>query len=286
MKNLRRKNPVRRVILMACVLMMAAFSCSETDQEQLKRMAEKAAQTAAAEGLKAVETQADKIKMTAIAIAETEADQLKSTGVAVAETQAVYIKETARTQFATQLANLSGDLARKTPSPWDTSWVPSDSQFAIDKINDLLSGTGLVGAGEEILYGSRQYGVNPAFTLAMFRKEASFAAQETRARSNNNPGNIIATGNCRGLPTGSSCSGVYGEISTDGRFGVYASMADGIKAYFWLLEREYKPGTNRNCSDIACIVTVYCPPSECETNKYIDQITGWTREYQSQILTP
>jgi len=166
------------------------------------------------------------------------------------------------------------------------SWLPSDSQLIIDRINFILSTTGLEGQGATILDTAQESGVNPAFALAMFRKEASFAAPDTRANTNKNPGNISATGDCYGKPANSSCKGNYGEISTDGRFGIYSSMEDGIKAYFMLLKKEYKPGTKRNCSDIACIITVYCPPSDCDTSRYINQITQWTQEYQSQLLTP
>ena len=185
------------------------------------------------------------------------------------------------------MAQVATELTKTTPSPWDVSWIPSDSQFASGKIDTILNGTGLSGQGSTILQDAQEFGVNPAFALAMFRKEASFAAPSTRANSNKNPGNIIATGNCRGLPTGSSCSGYYGEISTDGRFGVYSNMADGVKAYFMLLSTEYKPGTRRNCSDIACIITAYCPPSDCDDiSKYIDQIAQWAQEYQTQLLSP
>jgi len=244
------------IILLISVLVITVLSCSETDQVQIATVGAQLKETAMAESKK------------------------------FAETQAVQLKETALAQFATQLANVSTQLAKTTPSPWDTNWLPSDSTHVASKINSILSGTGLEGKGEVITKYSLEFGVNPAFALAMFRKEASFADTNTRAYINKNPGNIIATGECRGLPKGSKCDGYYGEISTDGRFGVYASMNDGIKAYFLLLNNEYKPGTPRNCSDIRCIITAYCPPSECDSETYESQITNWTRQYQEIILTP
>jgi len=170
-----------------------------------------------------------------------------------------------------------------TTGIWDTSWLPADSQTLVSATNYVLQGTGLAGQGDTIIQYSKEYGVNPIFALAMFRKEASFAASGTRANANNNPGNIIAIGNCRGLPKGSSCNGVYGEIGTDGRFGVYARMTDGIKAYFMLLNGEYKPGTRYNCQNLECVITVYCPPSDCGTSAYIAQITQWMKEYKDQL---
>lgn len=166
---------------------------------------------------------------------------------------------------------------------WDTSWIPSDPQSLANAINYVVQGTGLAGQGRNIVEYSKEYGVNPIFALAMFKKEASFAASGTRANANKNPGNIIATGSCRGLPKGSSCNGVYGEIGTDGRFGVYASMSDGIKAYFMLLSGEYKPGTRHDCQDVKCVISIYCPPSDCDTATYIAQITQWMEEYRSQL---
>ena len=188
--------------------------------------------------------------------------------------------------MATQAAQVIEDILASTPSPWNTDWLPEDNQLTIDRINGILNRSGLAQQGSEILKYSKELGINPAFTLAMFRKEANFAKPGTRAHNNKNPGNIIATGECRGLAAGSSCSGNYGEISTDGRFGIYASMADGIKAYNTLLSREYKPGTRRNCSDILCIISAYCPAPECDPAIYAGQITIWTMDYQKSIVSP
>lgn len=118
----------------------------------------------------------------------------------------------------------------------------------------------------------------------MFRKEESFAAFGTRTYKNNNPGNIIATGSCKGLPFGSSCSGFYGEISTNGHFGIYSIMADCVKAFYKLLVREYKPGSERNCEDIPCIISAYCPATECGEEIYTKQIIEWTQQYQCQLV--
>jgi hypothetical protein len=248
-------------LLAITILALSALTCgTPAEQAAIQTRAAQAGQTAVAEGKKIAETQAAEGKK----IALTKAAELKATAIAAIATE----------------------LAKKTPAPWDVSWIPSDSQHMASKIDSILDGTGLSGQGKIILRDAQENSVNPAFALAMFRKEATFAKPGSRAYSNKNPGNIIATGNCRGLPAGSSCSGNYGEVSTDGRFGVYASMPDGIMAYFRLLRTEYQPGTKRNCSDIACIITAYCPPSDCDTSAYIAQITEWTQQYQSQLLAP
>ena len=217
-----------------------------------------------------------------------EAGEISKTAVSNAEevvkTQAAALQATAKAGLATQASEIAANLATKPPEPWDTNWLPVDHELVIANINAIISGTGLENMGASIIENALAYGVNPAFALAMFRKEASFAKVGTIAYANNNPGNIIATGACRGLAAGSSCSGNYGEISTNGRFGIYETMQDGIEAYFMLLNREYQPGSRYNCSDIPCIINIYAPPSENDSDLYIQQITSWTKDYQQKIL--
>lgn len=181
-----------------------------------------------------------------------------------------------------QQSNISFDC-QSFISPWDINWLPTDQGAISQRINYILAETGLSGFGETILQAALDYQVNPAFALAMFRKEAVFAASGTRAYKNNNPGNIIATGDCRSKPAGSSCNGVYGEISTDGRFGIFPDISAGIQAYFQLLNNEYAPGSKRNCTDLSCVIQSYCPPSDCDTQNYIDQVSAWSNDYQCQI---
>jgi hypothetical protein len=202
----------------------------------------------------------------------------------LAKTEAAGVKETAQAGLATQVAEISDRLKGEDPDPWDISWLPNDQAFVIRNINQILNGSGLDGMGEFVLEYALAYQVNPAFALAMFQKEANFAKPGTIAYSNKNPGNIIATGGCRGLDRGSACTGNYGEVSTNGRFGIYATMQDGIKAYFMLLDRQYRPGAQYNCEDIPCIISVYAPSSENNTTLYISQITNWTKDFQAKIL--
>lgn len=188
---------------------------------------------------------------------------------------------------ASAVSTFSGSTFAANDDIWDISWIPQNSETSVNAVNTIVAGSGLVGQGASILSYAKEYGVNPTFALAMFKKEAEFAKVNSIANKNKNPGNIIATGNCRGLAAGSSCSGIYGEISTDGRFGVYASIADGIKAYFWLLNAEYKPGRRYNCQDITCVVKTYCPSSDnCDVSLYIKQITQWMDDYKRVILQP
>jgi hypothetical protein len=251
---------------MICIVLLLCLSaCSPEDQALFDQIARELGDALADE--------VGEISKTAVSSAED-----------LAKTQAAGLKATAQAGLATQVAAIGTQIAGTPPNPWDTAWLPSDQAFVSDQINRILSSTGLENMGEAILENALTYQVNPAFALAMFRKEASFARVGTMAYANKNPGNIIATGDCRGLPAGSTCSGSYGEISTNGRFGVYASMQDGVQAYFMLLNRQYRPGTGYNCRDIACITNIYAPPSENDSQLYIQQITDWTRDYQQRIL--
>lgn len=183
--------------------------------------------------------------------------------------------------------------ALQQPSPWDISWAPNDQQAVAAQIDTILAGSGLAGYGGTILnyaLTSRDGlnpnigpGVNPAFALAMFRKEAEFAKPGSIAERQNNPGNII----CK-----NGTQPIYGASGCANGFGVYSSMDAGIRAFFWLLNAQYKPGgvISSNCQDIDCVIRKYCPPghcappgSECDTECYIAQVTGWTQQYQSQL---
>ncbi len=171
--------------------------------------------------------------------------------------------------------------AQEEVDPWDTGWIADEEgarRGAARAVDAITAGTGLDGQGTVLIEAALAHGVNPAFALAMFQKEAGFAAPGTRAYRNNNPGNIIATGQCRGLAAGSTCSGAYGEVGTDGRFGVYASMADGVEAYFRLLAREYGGLSLRE------IVMRYCPPADaCDVDGYLATVIAAAGEYRTLI---
>jgi hypothetical protein len=165
--------------------------------------------------------------------------------------------------------------------PWDVSWLPDDRQGkrALDRaLDELLQDTGLRGRGATIRENAQRHEVNPAFALAMFRQEAGFASRGTLALKNKNPANIVATGECWGKAEGARCQGLYGEVGTDGRFGRYASMADGIEAFFVLMAREYAGMRIHDLIDHAC------PPSECDVPGYVARVERWTVDYQERLI--
>ena len=171
--------------------------------------------------------------------------------------------------------------AQGRADPWDVRWLPGDrrGRRALDQALDaLLQGTGLRGQGATIRENAERHAVNPAFALAMFRQEAGFARRGTRAHSNKNPANIVATGDCWDQPAGARCEGIYGEVGTDGRFGRYASMADGIEAFFLLMAREYAG------LPLDDLIRRACPPVECDVPAYVARMEQWTVEYQAQLI--
>ena len=171
--------------------------------------------------------------------------------------------------------------AQSGADPWDVSWLPDDRrrERALDQaIDALLEETGLHGQGATIRENAQRHGVNPAFALAMFRKEAGFATRGTLAYRNKNPANIVATGECWDEPKGTRCKGIYGERGTDGRFGRYATLADGIEAFFVLMEREYAGMT------LHALISRACPPIECDVPAYVALMETWALEYQSLLL--
>lgn len=136
------------------------------------------------------------------------------------------------------------------------------------RIDDILRGTNLAGNGDLIARLSRQYNIPAELALAMFRKEASFAANGSLAARNNNPGNIRFVGQ-EGATRGAS------------GFARWNSMDQGIEAYFGLLDRGYRSFIDRR--DWAGLVNKYAPPSENNSTQYTQQITQWMGEYRQRI---
>ena len=289
--------PVKPGILLLTpliALVTASLACALAEQAPIQTAAAQLRNTALAEGGKYAQTQAAILKETALIegkeIAQTQAAILKGTtwpeGKEFIQTQAAALKATGFSELETRQAQVATLIANTPPTPWDTSWLPADRKSVAVAIDRIINGTGLSGQGAALFEDSLAFGINPAFILAMLRKESLFAFPGTLAFQNNNPGNLPATGACKGLPAGSKCYGLYGETSTDGHYGVYPGMPDGLHAFFMYLTYEYKAGTASNCADIACIANGFCPAPGCDTNDYADQVTQWTKDYQAQILSP
>ncbi len=144
--------------------------------------------------------------------------------------------------------------------------VPTTASGA--KINEILRGTNLAGKGDLIANLSKQYKIPAELALAMFRKEANFAASGSLAQRNNNPGNIRFVGQ-------------EGATRGAGNFARWNSLDKGIEAYFKLLDKGYRSFVDRK--DWAGLINKYAPPIENDSNLYTRQITQWMSEYRRKI---
>ncbi len=58
---------------------------------------------------------------------------------------------------------------------------------------------------------------------------------------------------------------------------MYARLTDGIKATFWLLDREYRG------LSLQGIIARACPPVECDVEDYAATIGTWAAEHQETL---
>ena len=186
--------------------------------------------------------------------------------------------------------------------PWDISGLQMDWKRLVYEINTIIEEysnkdpeafSGLRGKGELLLWHCLYFreglaphispGVNPAFVLAMFQKESSFAKSTTKAFNFCNPGCI----KCRADRYGRFIIPRHGAIGCDPESGlaIFGSMNDGIRAFFLLLNKSYKPGNNSsfNCYDVDTLIAHYCPTSECNTREYIRYVKMWMRVYSDRL---
>lgn len=96
------------------------------------------------------------------------------------------------------------------------------------------------------------------------------AYMHTRGFRNNNPGNLKA---------GPAWLGVVGVDSKG--FAIFDTMENGVRA----IAKDLTAKMNRGLTTIRKIITVYAPPSENPTQRYIDNLSDWTRIHPDQPLT-
>lgn len=149
-----------KLSLFVLLVLVATAACSSQEQGRVQTAVVGAGETAAADIQGSAETRVAQARDTALAAVN---DQRNRVG----------------TEIAQQIA----------PSPWDTRWLPPDHRYAAARVDGILAPTGMAGQGTLIAETGVKMGVNPAVALSTFRKEASFAAPNTSARTNNNPGN-------------------------------------------------------------------------------------------------
>src|SRR3954453_9796845 len=108
--------------------------------------------------------------------------------------------------------------------------------------------------------------IDPAFALAIWRKESQFGTTGA-AVSTHNMGNLVC--DAAAHPPAVACSG---------RWAVYPSWLDAVRDWYAYMNRHY---VAHGLTTVEAILPVYAPPSENDTAGYIDQVQTWMREWGS-----
>ena len=174
-------------------------------------------------------------------------------------------------QTRAALTKALGGAQAPTPTAPTAPTAPLNANLSRQaaNINNILRGTGLAGQGETIARLAQKYNIPPEFAIAMFRKEASFAAPGTLAARNNNPGNL------RFANQDGAVSGARG-------FAQWKTMGEGIEGFFKLMNKQPYRGWLDN-KDYHSVIFRYAPPSENNSELYVKEITGWISGYRNRI---
>jgi hypothetical protein len=102
----------------------------------------------------------------------------------------------------------------------------------------------------------------------------SFIGQSNLPRGlrNNNPGNLRYTPSIKWV----------GQTGSDGAFSIFSNLAYGIRAYGMDLRNDIKKGKNT----IDKLIYEFAPPSENNTEAYINNVSKISGISRKQILTP
>ncbi len=201
---------------------------------------------------------------TAAAVRQLQSDSLiESDGIYGKDTQAK-LREALGAPQADRLTNPA-----KPTAPTDTTkpTTPAATTPSAAKINDILKGTGMAEKGELISQLAKKYNIPAELALSMFRMEAGFAKPGTLAAKTNNPGNIKYVGQAGATKEGPNAK--------------WKTMDEGIEAYFKLLDKGYRKFIDNK--DWSGLVNKYAPPSENDTNDYINNINNWMSGYRQKI---
>lgn len=114
--------------------------------------------------------------------------------------------------------------------------------------------------------GSKNMSVYLIYAIA---REEGYYIEGSRARRNNNPGNIEM----------GKFAKAHGAVASDGRFAIFDTPSDGFRALSGLLNSAYKNLT------VAQIINKWAPPRENDTEQYIKNICEWTGLTPDTVLT-
>lgn len=166
------------------------------------------------------------------------------------------------------LALLLMTLAAPLLQGGETSIVgpPSINYETVLRVLQLRPASPLIPYAQEIWAESQAANIDVAFALAIWLKESEFGTTGA-ATTTRNMGNLICEAADPAVRSG--CSG---------RWATYASWPDAIGDWFAYVNRRY---VAIGLTTVEALLPVYAPPSENDTALYIDQVTGWMREWGS-----
>lgn len=149
-----------------------------------------------------------------------------------------------------------------------------------DQIKDLLTnkisyGYNLKGYSQQIYDSAQKFNINPLFSLAIANKDSSLGT-EGAGKTCRNPGNmqhrsdnfsksgVTGIGNCREAYSGNP------------RWQAFKTYGDGMQAKIWLLRAHYM---DKGLTTLPEIINKYCPPSECNVDKYVRDVESFMNKY-------
>ena len=150
--------------------------------------------------------------------------------------------------------SVSSSVSTPVLAPASGDSIVGGPSLSASFVNRVLAraGSPAVGTGQALYDLSVKYRVDDAYALSTFQHESTYGKYGYGA-ADLSLGNII----CAGYAT------------CNGRFRRYVSWEEGYEDFYRLIAREY---VARGCRTLTCIVPVYAPPSENNTDGYIQTV--------------
>lgn len=139
----------------------------------------------------------------------------------------------------------------------------------------------LMQEADAIIQAAQATGIDPALALAIWIFDSS-AGTKGAGATNKNPGNVTAGGRSGGTVHNVATGEVVGSWQANGRWRNYSSHEAAVHDWFRLLSTGRPYQNTRTVSDI---INIYAPPSENNTQRYVNVIMGIIDRYNDRSLT-
>jgi hypothetical protein len=170
----------------------------------------------------------------------------------------------------------------------DMEWPGMLTDMTADDVNRILQKTPLNGLGATIVAEAQKNNIDPGIALAMWRHESLYGTAGI-GKDTNSPGNMscgtVNTTGCCYIACGTRvqtkmctnrCAPCDGSAGEKGRsWQCYNTLGDSIPNWFSYIKKKYadnpKDPSRRKLNGL---ISVYAPPSENDTAKYIDIVSS------------